>query len=438
MSPTFDSEASADAIRLARWRIMPAILLMYMVNFLDRANIGFAQEALQISAGVSATAYAFGAGLFFLTYAAFEIPSNIIMHRVGARWWLARIMVTWGLVSAATMFTSNTTSFYVLRAMLGAAEAGFAPGIFLYLTYWFPRRYLASAIGVFYFAPCLALAFGSPLSGLLLNLNGFAGLAGWQWMFLIEGLLSSAVGVLVFFYLDDKPENAMWLPARNRRALVEEIASEERQKLGAGPAHVTSVLCSPRVLHFVVIYFLIQVSVYGVIFYLPNQVAALLGRRVGLEVGFVAAVPWLFALVAAWLLPLLAGLFGHHRGIAFAALVAAGLGIAVSAFSPPLVAVAALCVAAAGFIGMQPLFWTFPTSYLGGVAAAGGIAMINAIGTLGGFFGPNIRQWADLAFASRNAGLYALAVSALLGALGILLIDRESPSRARRPGASGL
>ena len=416
-----------SAYRLTRRRLVPFLLLMYILSFLDRANIGFAKQAFQASAGISDAAYALGAGLFFLTYALLEVPSNLVMHRVGARIWMARIMVTWGLVSAAMMFATGEISFYALRLLLGAAEAGFFPGVILYLTYWFPACARGQVLGLFYFGAPLAFIFGSPLSGLLLELDGTGGLRGWQWLFLIEGLLASAVGIWAFFYLDNKPDDARWLPSAERRVLSAAIAQEERVKSAHGPSALGTVLATPRVLHFVAIYFLIQMSVYGVIFYLPTQVGALLGKKVGLDVGLVTAVPWLCALAAAFVLPRLADRGGNHRTLAALTLATSALGIAVSAGTGPAVALVALCFAAAGFIAVQPLFWTFPTGYLGGVAAAGGIALINALGALGGFVAPNVKAWADLGFGSSRAGLYVLACTTLIGAALILALRRGAP-----------
>ncbi len=417
-----------SAFRLTRRRLVPFLLLMYILSFLDRANIGFAKQAFQADTGISDAAYALGAGLFFLTYAAFEVPSNLIMHRVGTRIWMARIMVTWGLVSAAMMFATGEMSFYALRLLLGAAEAGFFPGVILYLTYWFPAASRGQIMGLFYFGAPLAFIFGSPLSGLLLDLNGMGGLHGWQWMFLIEGLLASVVGVWAFFYLDDKPADARWLPSAEKQVLSAAIAQEEQVKAVHGHSGFAAVLSNPRVLHFVGIYFLIQMSVYGVIFYLPTQVGALLGKKVGLEVGLVTAIPWLCALAAAFFLPRLADREGSHRTLAAVTLAVSALGIAISAGSGPAVALVALCFAAAGFIAVQPLFWTFPTGYLGGVAAAGGIALINALGALGGFVAPNVKAWADRSFGSPQAGLYVLACTTLVGAALILMLRRSTPA----------
>ena len=405
------------AIALARRRLVPFLLLMYIISFLDRANIGFAKQSFQADVHISDAAYALGAGLFFLSYALLEVPSNLAMHRVGARLWMCRIMVTWGLISAAMMFVSNATWFYILRLLLGAAEAGFFPGVILYLTYWFPDRVRGQIMGLFYFGAPLAFIFGGPLSGVLLELDGVAGLKGWQWMFLIEGLLASIVGVWAYWYLDSKPSEARWLPPAEKQALLAAIGREEHSRGEHGPAALGGAFTNPRVLLFIAIYFLIQMSVYGVVFYLPSQVAQLLGTKVGLEVGLVTAIPWICAIIAAYALPRAADRSGSHRVIAAATLAVSGIGIAVSAASGPALALIALCFAAAGFIAVQPMFWTFPTGYLSGVAAAGEIALINALGALGGFVAPNVKNWADVSFGSASAGLYVLAATTIVGAI---------------------
>ena len=414
-------------------RLLPFLLLMYVLAFLDRANIGFAQIALQHDTGISNAAFAFGAGVFFVGYALFEVPSNLLLHRVGARLWMCRIMVTWGIVSAAMSLAHTATAFYVLRFLLGVAEAGFFPGVIYYLTRWFPQSARARAVGLFYFGAPLAFMFGSPLSGFLLDLHGMLNLAGWQWLFLIEGGLASVVGVWAFFYLDDRPEDARWLTQEARNTLRAALDDDARAASAHGPHNILAALVDARVLLLSAIYLLIQMSVYGVIFYLPQQVAALMGESVGLRVGLVAAVPWVCALALTWFVPRRADRTGTHRRWAVALLVLAGCGIGVSGLAhSPSAALIALCCAASGFIAAQPLFWTFPTRYLTGAAAAGGIALINSLGSLGGFIAPMLRTSAEHTFQSASAGLLLLGAASLLAALLIGTAVRVGSPRETR------
>jgi MFS family permease len=433
MNPTSPATLEAINSKVMR-RLLPFLLLMYVLAFLDRANIGFAQKALQHDTGLSNAAFAFGAGVFFIGYALFEVPSNLLLHRVGARLWMCRIMVTWGLVSASMCLAHTASAFYMLRFLLGVAEAGFFPGVIYYLTHWFPQSARARAVGVFYFGAPLAFIFGSPLSGLLLDLHGAAGLAGWQWLFLIEGAMAVAVGVWAFWYLDNRPEDARWLDIAQRATLREALDQDARDASAHGPRNLLAALFDRRVLALSGIYLLIQMSVYGVIFYLPQQVAALMGTTVGLRVGLVAALPWLCALAMTWVVPRRADRTGGHRRWAVALLALAGLGIGASGLAHnPLFALAALCCAASGFIAAQPLFWTFPTRYLTGAAAAGGIALINSLGSLGGFIAPSLRTAAEHAFASTSAGLLLLGAASLLAALLIGTLFRRNSAPTEQP-----
>lgn len=410
-----DRAAIDRAVARALRRLGPFLMLLYVVSFLDRANIGFAKQALAASQGISERVYALGAGLFFISYSLCGFPSNLILHKIGARTWIAALMISWGAVSMATMFVTGPTSFYVLRLLLGITEAGFFPGVILFLTYWFPSRVRGRILGFFYLGVPIALIFGGPLSGFLLDLPSTTGLYGWQWMFLIEGFLAVILGVMTFWRLDNRPADARWLPDDEKAALRAELLREEHQRRSTGPANLLPMLRDPRVLRFVLIYGLIQMSTYGAVFYLPAEVSALMHRPAGFAVGAVSAIPWICALIAVHFLPRAADRFRQHKQLAVAAMLAAGLASLVFPTASPVPALAALSVAVSGFIAVQPLFWTFPTGYLSDRAAAGGIALIGA-GNLGGFLAPNVKVLADDFFHSPRAGLYLLAILTLLNA----------------------
>lgn len=400
---------------------MPFLLLMYILAFLDRTNVSFARDAFQRDTAIADAAYAFGASIFFLGYALFEVPSNIILHRVGARLWMARIMVTWGVVTAAMMFIRSEALFYALRLLLGICEAGFFPGVIYYITRWYPAEARSRAIGLFYFGAPITFIFGGPIAGLLLDMDGVGGLHGWQWLFVATGLAATVVGVSAYFYLDDQPDDASWLSHNEKVALANAFRSEAERDEEPGERRPFAHLFNMRLVHLGLIYLLIQMSVYGVVFFLPSQVGALIGKAVGFEVGVVSAVPWVCALAATFYLPRLAGRTGRWREITAAVLGVAGLGIAVSvAASSPWVGMLGLSFAASGFIAAQPIFWAQASRGLSGVAAAAGIALINSCGAIGAFLAPNARILAETMTGWPGSGLYLLASLTLLGAVLML------------------
>lgn len=397
-------------------RLTPFLMLMYIVSFLDRSNIGFAKQALEASEGISESIYALGAGLFFISYSLCGFPSNLILHKVGAKKWLAFLMVGWGIISMANILISGATSFYLLRLLLGVLEAGFFPGAILYLTYWFPDNVRGRVLGMFYLGVPLALILGGPLSGLLLEIRPLLGLQSWQWMFLVEGFIAVVLGLFAFWYLDNRPSNASWLPADEKQALIHALAIEEESRRSAGPAKILPMLRDVQVMHFLLIYALIQISTYGAVFYLPVEISALLHKPVGLEVGLVSSIPWICTLAAVYFLPRVADKFHRHRQLASLTMLASACASFVFPSAGPLMGLLALSIAVSGFIGVQPLFWMFPTKYLADRAAAGGIAIIG-MGNLGGFLAPNLKVWADEYLASPHAGLYLLAGLTLLNAV---------------------
>ncbi|MBE9374265.1 MFS transporter [Saccharopolyspora sp. HNM0983] len=427
-------------------RLIPFLLLMYVIAFLDRVNIGFAKDEFQLHTGISEAAYALGAGMFFIGYALFEVPSNLVLQRVGARWWMCRIMVTWGLISAAMALVNSEGVFYLLRFLLGAAEAGFFPGVILYITYWVPHAYRARCNALFYLGIPLASVLGGPLSGLLLELDGVAGILGWQWMFAVEGLIACVVGVWALFHLDDRPADATWLTAAQRTALQSAVDSEAAVTARHSPRGLLTSLLDGKVLYFSLVYFLIQCAVYGMTFYLPTQVAAAVGRDVGVLVGLVTAVPWAIALLANIAVSVGADRVNQARRsfVAAGSVVVGSAGIAASAvFANPVLAIGGLSVAAAGYISVQPVFWTFPAAYLTGTAAAVGIGLINSLGNLGGFVAPIAKNWVEETTGSPAAGLFLLAACGLGAGLLLLVVARfrapaetpEAAARTRTPEA---
>ena len=369
-------------------RLVPFLILCYFVAYLDRVNVGFAALTMNKDLGLSASAFGFGAGIFFLAYFLFEVPSNLFLERVGARKWIARIMFTWGLISGAMAFVSGETSFYVVRVLLGIAEAGFFPGIIFFLTLWFPAVYRARIIGYFMAAIPLSTVIGAPVSGLLLGLDGVMGLKGWQWLFILEAVPALILSVVVFFYLTDRPADATWLQPDERAWLVARLAAERRSANRCAATASAEALLNPKVLALSVVYFGAVATNYGLSFFLPQIVKAFGVSNV--QTGLRPALPYVVG-------------GGRHRA------VGPPLGSQAGAPVPPRVPaarrvrrdrarrpllddpalkMAALSVAGFGIFGCLPVFWTFPTAFLSGAAAAGGIALINSLGNLAGFAGP--------------------------------------------------
>lgn len=416
MAKTVQDVAIDKAIK----RLVPFLLLMYILAFLDRTNIGFAKNAFQLDTGISDAAFAFGAGVFFIGYAVFEIPSNYIMTKVGPRLWLARIMITWGLIAAGFAFVKTDTQFYVMRFLLGLAEAGCFPGIIYYISQWFPSRRRGTVMGLYYFGSPLCFILGAPISGALLEMQGIGGFHGWQWLFIVEGLAASVFGVWSLFRLTDKPMDAKWLVEEEKVALQKELDTEyaAQPRVHANPF---LAMTNWRVLILALIYLFIQVSVYGVTFYLPSQVGTLIGKDVGFIVGVVTAIPWAVALICNWRVPRWADKTGYTGSLAAIIICIGGIGILISSLTTPWIAMIGLCIAAPGFITVQPIFWTMPSRFLSGVSLACAIALINSIGNLGGLIAPPLRVWAETSTGNPAAGLYVLSISAFL-AFGLLIL----------------
>jgi ACS family tartrate transporter-like MFS transporter len=423
-------------------RLIPFLLLLYILNFLDRVNVGFAALEMNSDLGFGPEVYGFGAGVFFLGYCLFEVPSNLVLYRTGARLWIARIMVTWGLAASAMMLVHTPWSFYALRFLLGVAEAGFFPGIIFYLTYWFPAPERARAYAWFLAAIPVCGVIGGPISGALLGLDGRLGLQGWQWLFLLEGVPSVLVGLAVLWRLPDRPRDARWLTPEERawleqRLEVERVAAERAHGAGGVASHAASLrraLGTPLVWLLGLSYFLLILPLYGFALWLPQLIKAS-GHFTNFEIGVITAIPYAVAAVGMVLVGRRSDRTGErHLHIAFPALAGAIGFLAVTRAGTPALLVAALSLTAFGVLGWLGPFWALPTAFLREQAAAGGIALINSMGAFGGFVGPYLIGRIKQHTGEFTPGLLVLAgslVVAVAVALGLRAADR---ARREPPG----
>lgn len=403
-----------------RWRLLPFLGLLYIVSYLDRVNVSFAKLTMNGAIGIDDATYALGAGIFFIGYFLFEVPSNLILERVGARRWIARIMITWGLISAGTAFVTGATGFIAMRFLLGLAEAGFFPGILLYLTYWFPSKERAKVVGLFMVALPLSGLIGSPLSGGLMRLTGM-GLQGWQWMYVIEGLPAIVLGVVCLRFMTDDPQQATWLKADEREWLTRTLADDRRSIAASGYTTLRAALMQPRVWALAIAYFGIVLALYGFNFWLPSLISA---HGVTLQyTGWIAALPFLCgAPFMVWW-----GRRSDRTGervmhlIVVSALGFVGFA-AASAFQSLAGQILCLCLAVMGVYGSFPVFWTLPTAILTGTAAAAGLALINSLGNLAGYFGPQVVAWLTHGSGDYSRALFALGLSMLTPAVVVLAL----------------
>ncbi len=432
------STIGASAVQKATRRLVPFLLLLYVVAWLDRVNVGFAGLQMNRDLGFDSAVYGFGAGVFFLTYALCEVPSNLVLHRVGARRWIARIMVTWGILSIAMLLVRGRTSFYVLRCLLGAAEAGFFPGIIYYLGNWFPRAERAKAMAGFTAAIPLSSVIGGPLSGALLKLNGTFHLAGWQWLFLVEGIPAVILGAVVWRYLPDEPREARWLDANEREWLSNEIARERSGVTQRQNHSLAAALSDPIVWLLGVTYFLGSICSYGLTLWMPEILKGLSGLS-NAFVGLISAFPYLVATVATILVGRHSDRTGERvRHVAISCFVGA-FGFAIAAFlRSPWLGFAALTVAATGTFSRNGPFWALPTAFLSGRGAAGGIAFINTIGALGGFAGPYVIGVVKKATGYFTGGLLFLASALLAAGILILALRRSLRPVSVIPAEAGI
>jgi D-galactonate transporter len=421
-------------------RLVPFLIICYFVAYLDRVNVSFAALTMNHDLGLSQTAFGFGAGIFFIAYFIFEVPSNLLLERFGARKWIARIMLSWGILSGLMAFIpniaratglGNETTFYLLRVLLGAAEAGFFPGIIFYLTLWFPTEYRARIVGYFMAAIPLSTVIGAPISGLLLYLHGGLGLAGWQWLFLIEAVPAIILAGVVFFYLTDRPMDAAWLSADERGWLSEKLLTEQRQREAIRQYTVTEALFNPKVIGVSLVYFGAVATNYGLSFFLPQIVKAF-GLNTFLTT-VVSATPYLVGLIGMVWWGRRSDRVAERRFHTAIPLFVAAAGIAIStALNDPSLKMIALSVAGFGIFACLPVFWTLPTAFLSGAAAAAGIAVINSIGNLAGFAGPFAMGWIRDHTGSYTGGLLLLAGLGIV-ATGIVLALGRDEARERMP-----
>ncbi len=419
-------------IRRVTRRLIAFAFVCYVVAYIDRVNIGFAATALQRDLGLSDTAYGIGGGLFFLGYCLFEIPSNLILERVGARLWIARIMIVWGLVSMGMMFINSPATFYAARILLGVAEAGFFPGMVLFFTYWTPASERAKTGALFMMAAPIAIIVGAPISELLLSLDGRGGLAGWQWLFVVEGFPAIVLGLVALRVLTDRPEQAQWLPARERAWLARTMAAERAGRASQGHASVLGGMRSPRVWLLCGVYFLNTVVTYGVFLWLPKILRDLSGSG-GWRLSLMTAIPFVAALAGMILIGRHSDRTGERKRHVAACALTAAAGLMLAAFftdNLPML-VLSFTLSQIGQRSVLSVFWSIPPMLLGGTAAAAGIALINAVGNLGGFVGPSIMGWLRDVTGGYGGGLLVLSGALVLEAMLVLSLRLDAARPAR-------
>ena len=412
-------------LRIVAWRLIPFVCVLYLLNILDRANVGFARLQMQDDLQLSESAFNLGYGMFYLGYLFFEVPSNLLLRRFGARRWIARIMISWGLISSATMFAHDQWTFYGLRILLGIAEAGFFPGIILYLSYWFPDRQRGKMTALFMLAIGLASVFGNPMSGLIMqSLDTVAGLHGWQWLFLLEGIPSVIMGCVVLVYLTDYPKDASWLSSEQRDWLVTRMGREEDARRSHHNADRLAAILQWRVWLLIAIYFTVAVGTNAGGAYFPKLIKEQFEGLSTFQIGLLSAVPHLCAVVGMISFGISSDRNNERRGhLALAALLgAAGWALTASNLSPAW-SLIGLCVAQTGMMSMLPVFWTLPTAFLTGAAAAGGIALINSVANIGGFFGATILG---------SFGLWSMAAFLLTGAVLAMMVGSRTENASNR------
>lgn len=411
-----DESFEAKTYRKVDVRLIPFLFLCYILAYLDRVNVGFAKLQMLKDLSLSDAAFATGAGIFFIGYFFFEVPSNMLLKKFGARMWIARIMISWGVISSCMIFVRGAGSFYALRFLLGLAEAGFFPGIIFYLTLWYPSKHRSTRTAWFVAAIAVSGVIGNPVSGWIMDrLSGALQLAGWQWLFLAEGIPSILVGFWVIYYLESAIEEAKWLAAEEKSLLVTNLSAEDRDKT---QHKLIDAFTSGKVWALCAIYFTLMIGLYGIAFWLPTIVKAF-GIKGYLGVGLITAIPYGIAVIGMILLSHHSDKTGERRLHYVLTVTAGAIGLILSGVfaSQPVLAITFLSIGTLGVIGSMPLFWPLPSAFLAGTAAAAGIGIVNSVGNLGGYVGPNIPIWAKAISSDKSAALYVIAAVLMVGAL---------------------
>jgi ACS family tartrate transporter-like MFS transporter len=414
-------------VRKVMARIIPFIFILYIIAFLDRVNLGYAALDMNKALGLTAEVFGLVSGIFFIGYFLFEIPSNILMHRIGARVWIARIMVSWGLVVIATAWAQSATQLYILRFLLGVAEAGFFPGIILYITYWFRAKEQARAVALFMTALAASNILGAPVSTWIMDNIQWFGMPGWRWMFILEGVPAVLFGIFTYYYLTDRPDDADWLTAEEKQWLKAELAREHEAKIARKRYTTAEVLKNPRVWHLSLIYFTLVVGLYGIGFWMPTIIKSFAQLLSNTQVGLVTMIPYIFGGAAMIWWAKRSDRTGERRVHAALPPVIGAVGLFVCAFtSDPFVSIAMMAVATAGIYSFFGPFWALPALFLSEEAAAVGIALINSIGNLGGFVGPYALGFLKEATGKVEAGLFFLSAFLVVCSLLVLAINRNN------------
>ncbi len=430
-SGAVDPSVLASAVAKVKRHVLPLFVVMFIVNYIDRVNIGFVRTHMETDLGIGAAAYGLGAGLFFVGYALFEVPSNMLLQRFGARAWLTRIMFTWGLVAMGMAFVQGETSFYVMRFLLGVTEAGFYPGVLYYFTQWLPASERGKAMAIFLSGSAIASIISGPITGALLSVTGL-GLHGWQWMFLIEGGASVALCGFVYYWLQSHIHEAKWLTPAEQTTLSEVIAEEQRAREAEHVVKpsIFKLLADTQILVFCFIFFSVALTIYGATFWLPSMIKKM-GNVSDFEVGLFNSIPWIISIAAMYGFAALAARFKHQQAWVATTLIIAAGGMFMSTYGGPVFAFVAICFAAVGFKAASALFWPIPQAYLDARIAAAVLALINSVGNLGGFVAPTVFGFLEEKTGSIQGGLYGLAATSVLAAI-VVFFARTRP-RGQKP-----